>query len=54
MEVGVCCAISARSISGPAFLNETINYERYVQVILGQFFPLLTEEETLYGWTQQD
>jgi hypothetical protein len=26
----------------------------YVQVILGQFFPELTEEETLYGWFQQD
>jgi hypothetical protein len=36
------------------FFNETINCERYVQVILGQFFPELTEEERLYGWFQQD
>jgi hypothetical protein len=36
------------------FFNETINYERYVQVILGQFFSELTEEERLYGWFQQD
>jgi hypothetical protein len=34
--------------------NETINCERYVQIILGQFFPELTEEERLYGWFQQD
>jgi hypothetical protein len=25
-----------------------------VQVILGHFFPELTEEERLYGWFQQD
>jgi hypothetical protein len=36
------------------FFNKTINCERYVQVILGQFFPKLTEEERLYGWFQQD
>jgi hypothetical protein len=36
------------------FLNETINYDRYVQVILGQLFPELTEEERLYGWFEQD
>jgi hypothetical protein len=34
--------------------NETINCERYVQVILGQFFSELTEEERFYGWFQQD
>jgi hypothetical protein len=32
---------------------KTINCERYVQDILGQFFPQL-EEERLYGWFQQD
>jgi hypothetical protein len=36
------------------FFNETINYERYVQVILGEFFPELTKEEKLYSWFQQD
>jgi hypothetical protein len=36
------------------FFNETINCERYVQVILGQLFPQLTEEEGFYGWFQQD
>jgi hypothetical protein len=36
------------------FFNETINCERYVQVILGQFFSELTQEERLYGWFQQD
>jgi hypothetical protein len=28
--------------------------ERYVQVIIGEFFPELTEEERLCGWFQQD
>jgi hypothetical protein len=36
------------------FYNKKINFERYVQVILGQFFPGLTNEERLYGWFQQD
>jgi hypothetical protein len=36
------------------FFNETVNLERYVQVILRQLFPQLTEEERLYGWFQQD
>jgi hypothetical protein len=36
------------------FFNETINCERYVQVILRQFFPEITEEERLCGWFQQD
>jgi hypothetical protein len=30
------------------------NCERYVQVILGQLIPQLTEEERLYGWFLQD
>jgi hypothetical protein len=36
------------------FSDETINCERYAQVILGQFFPEFAEEERLYGWFQQD
>jgi hypothetical protein len=54
VKVGVWCAVSARRIVGPGLFNETINYERYVQVILGQSFPELTEEERLCGWFQQD
>jgi hypothetical protein len=54
MNVGVCCAASARSIAVPMFFNETINYEKYVQAVLGQFFPQLTEEERPCGWLQQD
>jgi hypothetical protein len=34
--------------------NGTINCERYVLVILWQLFPELTEEESFYGWFQQD
>jgi hypothetical protein len=56
VKVGVWCSVrvSARSIVGPVFFNEIINWRRYVQVILGQFFPELTEEESLYGWFHQD
>jgi hypothetical protein len=54
VEVGVWCTVSARRIVGSVFFNETINCERYVQVLLGQFFPELTEEERLCGWFQQD
>jgi hypothetical protein len=51
VKVGVRCA---RSIVRPLFFNETINCERYVQVILGKFFPELSEEERLHGRFQQD
>jgi hypothetical protein len=54
VKVGVWCALNARRIVGPVFFNETINSERYVQVILRQFFPDLTEEKRFYGWFQQD
>jgi hypothetical protein len=53
VKVGVWCAVKA-TIVGPVLFNETINCERYVQVILGQFFPEFTEEERLYGCFQQD
>jgi hypothetical protein len=54
VKFGVSCALSATRIVGPVYFNETINCEIYVQVILGQFFPELTEEDRLYGWFQQD
>jgi hypothetical protein len=54
VKVGVWCVVSARRIVEPVLFNEAINCERYVQVILGQFFPELTEEETTYGWFQQN
>jgi hypothetical protein len=43
--LGVWCDVSARRIVGPVFFNNTMNCERYVQVILGQFSPELAEEE---------
>jgi hypothetical protein len=50
VKVGVWCAVSAKRIVRPVFFfNETINCETHVQVIPGQFFPDLTEEEKLYG-----
>jgi hypothetical protein len=45
--------LSEREI-GPVLFKETINFKRYVQVTLRQFFPELTEKERLYGWFQQD
>jgi hypothetical protein len=36
------------------FFNKRVNCERYVQVVLGQFFSELTEEERLCGLFQQD
>jgi hypothetical protein len=48
VKVGVC-ALSARGIVGLVFFNKTINCERYLQIILGHFFPELTEEERLYS-----
>jgi hypothetical protein len=54
VKVGVWCAVSARRIVEPVFFKRTINFERYVQVVLRQFFTVLTEEGKLYGWFQQD
>jgi hypothetical protein len=54
VRAGVWCALSARRIVEPVFFNEIINEERYVQVLLGQFFSELTEEEIFCGWFQQD
>jgi hypothetical protein len=54
LKVCVLCATSARRTVGPVFFNKTVNCERYVQVILGQFFPELTQEERLYGWFRKD
>jgi hypothetical protein len=34
------------------FFNETINRERYVHVIFGQFFPELTEVDSMVGFTK--
>jgi hypothetical protein len=54
VKIVVWCVVSARRIFGPVFFNETINCERYLQIILGHLFPELTEDERLYGWFQQD
>jgi hypothetical protein len=52
VKVGVWCAISARMIVGLVFFKETINCEKYLQVILRQFFPALTEKERPYGFSK--
>jgi hypothetical protein len=43
-KLGVWHAVRARRI-----LKGTINCKRYVQVILVQFFPELTEEQSFHG-----
>jgi hypothetical protein len=40
VKVGVWCAVSARRIAGPVFFKEKINFEKYVQYILGKFFQI--------------
>jgi hypothetical protein len=56
VKVGVWVTVSDRWLVGPVIFNETINCEGYILyiyiyilVILGQFFPELTEEERFYG-----
>jgi hypothetical protein len=48
----VCC--KCEKAHWTCVFNETINCERYVPVILGQFPSELTEEERPYGRFQQD
>jgi hypothetical protein len=45
VKVSVWCAVSVRKIVVTVFFNERINREKYVQVILWQFFPDITEEK---------
>jgi hypothetical protein len=48
----VCC--KCEEDCWTCVFNETIYCGRYVQAIVGQFFPQLIEKERLYGWFQQD
>lgn len=54
LKVGVWCAVSARRIIGPIFFHQTVNSERYIANIFNPFVAALTEEETTYGYFQQD
>jgi hypothetical protein len=36
------------------FFKETVNCGRFVQVVVGQLFPELREEERICDWFQQD
>jgi hypothetical protein len=54
IKVGVWRAVSARRVIGPIFLGDTVNSNRYVSDILEPFFQELTEQETRYGYFQQD
>jgi hypothetical protein len=52
VKIGVWCVISRKRIIGPLFFDETINAERY-QNLLTQFIALLEENER-DCWLQQD
>jgi hypothetical protein len=42
---GMCCAMNAKQIIGPIFYVEIINFDRYVRLILTEFFAELTETD---------
>jgi hypothetical protein len=46
--------MNAKRITGLIFYAETINSERYVGLIVTEFFRQLIEEELSYAWLQQD
>jgi hypothetical protein len=48
VKVGMWCAINAECIIGPVFYAETT--DRYVRLILREFFVHLTEADQLYAW----
>jgi hypothetical protein len=54
IKVGVWCAVSAQRAIGPIFFRDTVNSDRYISDILEPFFQELTEEDTWYGYFQQD
>jgi hypothetical protein len=53
-KVGVWCGISARRIIGLIFFMDTLNSERYINLILNRIFPELTEKKRLHSYFQQD
>ena len=54
MKVGVWVAISRKRIISPIFFHDTVNAERYRTNILQLFFEQLHEDESQYGYRQQD
>jgi hypothetical protein len=54
MKVGVWIAVSRRRLIGPIFFHQTINGERYRELILNEFINQLNDEELQYGYFQQD
>ena len=52
-KIGVWCALSRQIIIGPIFFSETVNSERYINII-HEFIGHLTEDESNQGWFQQD
>jgi hypothetical protein len=53
-QVGVWCPISRNRVIGPIFLDDTINSERYCEVILSALTEHLNVNETARGYFQQD
>jgi hypothetical protein len=54
MKVGVWIADLRRRLIGPIFFHQTINAERYRELILNEFINQLDDEELQYGYFQQD
>jgi hypothetical protein len=50
MKVGVWIAVSRRRLIGPIFFHQTINAERYRELILNEFINQLDDEELQYGY----
>ena len=53
-KIGVWCAMSRRRIIGPLFFTETINSERYLDLIIDPFLAQLNRQEKQAGFFQQD
>lgn len=52
LKVGVWCAVSPQRVVGPLFFDDTINAERYQEIMM-QFIALLEQDER-DAWFQQD
>ena len=53
-KVGVWCAVNADRIIGPIFFEETINGQRYRDVIIRPFLEYLCDIECTKAYFQQD
>jgi hypothetical protein len=50
VNVDVWFAMNAKQIIGPILYEETIDDDRYVKLVLTEFFTRLTKEKGFYAW----